>query len=520
MILIVDDIKPNIVALKKTLEMHGLQADSADSGEEALKKILKQNYSLIILDVQMPGMDGFEVAEILAGSNRTKDIPVIFLSAVNKQKKFISKGYETGGVDYITKPVDPDLLILKVKTFLKLSEQKTELKAMRDVLSKEVEIRKEAEESLARQMQELKQVLQSLPQIAFTINTEGNIEYVNEHWYNYSHSHETFPEIYPDDFKVFKRWDSHFNDGREFTCELRIKNVSTGTFHYFMLKIVPVKHNGEISKWVGTFTDIHEQKAAHELLESKVAERTQELTAKNEELELSNHELQQFSWVVSHDLKEPIRKIELFIKIIKEKYLKDEDKAVDYVNRTINSAERMQRLIADLLEYSRLSSDVEHAPTNLNTVVDEVLVDFDYLIDQKKAQISVKDLPVINGIGSQLRQVFQNLVGNSLKFSKKDIAPAIEIYSEKIAEKDFESPQDSNGKFCRITVKDNGIGFEEKYLNKIFIIFQSLNDRKAYEGTGIGLAIAKKIIEKHNGLITAKSSLGEGASFIIILPLA
>ena len=233
MILIVDDIRANILALQKTLELHGLEVDSADSGEEALKKILKVEYSLIILDVQMPGMDGFEVAEILAGSNRTKDIPVIFLSAVNKEKKFISKGYESGGVDYITKPVDPDLLILKVKTFLKLYEQNLELKNIRDLLSKEVEIRKEAQENL----------------------------------------------------------------------------------------------------------------------ENKVAERTQELQSKNSELEFSNHELQQFAWVVSHDLKEPLRKIETFIKIIKERYLKDDDIARDYVFRTVRSAERMSNLITDLLDY-------------------------------------------------------------------------------------------------------------------------------------------------------------------------
>jgi len=145
MILIVDDIRANILALKKVLELHGLSVDSAESGEEALKKILKKNYSLIIMDVQMPGMDGFEVVEILAGSNRTKDIPVIFLSAVNTEKRFISRGYETGGVDYVTKPVDPDLLLLKVKSFLKLYEQQQELKNIRDLLSKEIEIRKEAQ---------------------------------------------------------------------------------------------------------------------------------------------------------------------------------------------------------------------------------------------------------------------------------------------------------------------------------------------------------------------------------------
>lgn len=401
MILIVDDIKANIIALKKVLELQGLEVDTAESGEEALKKILKVTYSLIIMDVQMPGMDGFEVVETLAGSNRTKDIPVIFLSAVNKEKKFISKGYESGGVDYITKPVDTDLLILKVKTFLKLYDQKNELKKIRDLLSKEIEIRKEAQENL----------------------------------------------------------------------------------------------------------------------ENKVIERTQELIAKNEELEFRNHELQQFTWVVSHDLKEPLRKIEIFIKILQERFLIDNEISRDYVRRTIRSSQRMSKLITDLLDYSRLSSNVVPEKNNLNEILNEVLTDFDYLIDEKKAVIKVGNLPIITGVPSQLRQLFQNLIGNSLKFSVAGTPPIIDITSEIIEEKSFDSVASPTGKYCRISVKDNGIGFNEVYLDKIFKIFQSLNDRNSYEGTGIGLAIANKIVERHNGLITAKSSTGNGATFIIILPL-
>lgn len=401
MILIVDDIRANIVALKKILELHNLDVDTASSGEEALKKILKKEYGLIIMDVQMPGMDGFEVAEILAGSKRTKDIPVIFLSAVNKQKKFIFKGYETGGVDYITKPVDSDLLILKVKTFLKIYHQQNELKTVRDLLSKEIEIRKQAQDNL----------------------------------------------------------------------------------------------------------------------EEKVAERTMQLVSKNEELELRNHELQQFSWVVSHDLKEPARKVQMFINIIAERYLVKNDAAADYIARTIRSVERMQDLITDLLEYSRLSSKVVPEQTDLNTVLEEVIADFDYLIEQNKAVIKVDPLPAIIAIPSQLRQVFQNLIGNSLKFLRKEVTPVIEITAEKIENKDFNSPVSPTGNFIRIIVKDNGIGFDEIHLERIFMIFQSLHDRQTYQGTGIGLAITKKIIEKHNGLITAKSSEGAGASFIIILPI-
>ena len=380
--------------------MHGLEADSAESGEEALIKILKFTYSLIILDVQMPGMDGFEVMEIMAGSSRTKEIPVIFLSAISKEKKYISKGYETGAVDYITKPVDPDLLILKVKTFLKLYEQKLELRNIRDILSKEIEIRKEAQDNL----------------------------------------------------------------------------------------------------------------------EVKVEERTRELLAKNEELELRNHELQQFSWVVSHDLKEPLRKIEMFTKIIKDRYIKSPE-AEDYINRTIRSANRMGKLITDLLDYSRLSSTVVPEATDLNRILDEVIADYDHIIEEKQGSITHDNLPTVNAVPSQIRQLFQNLIGNSLKFARAGVPPVVSVTSEYIQEKSFTSPVVPGGKYCRVTVKDNGIGFDEKYLDRIFIIFQSLNDRQAYEGTGIGLAIAKKILEKHGGIITASSKLGEGSGFTFVLPV-
>jgi signal transduction histidine kinase len=401
MILIVDDQKENILPLQKILALHSIDSDSATSGEEALIKILKTEYQLVILDVQMPGMDGFEVMEMMQGSSRTKDIPVIFLSAISKEKKYISRGFETGAVDYITKPVDPDLLIMKVKTFLKLHEQKQELRRIRDMLSREVEIRKEAQDNL----------------------------------------------------------------------------------------------------------------------EAKVEARTRELLQKNEELELRNHELQQFSWVVSHDLKEPLRKIEMFTKIIRDRYIASPD-AHDYINRTLRSASRMSKLISDLLDYSRLSATVHPEVTDLNEVFSEVVADFDYLIEEKKADVNIKTLAPIVGIPGQLRQLFQNLVGNSLKFSQPGVAPAIQVTGTYVSEKKYDSTElVPFGPYYRISVKDNGIGFEEKYLDRIFIIFQSLNDRQLYDGTGIGLAIAKKIVDKHNGLITAKSKPGDGSEFIIILPV-
>lgn len=402
MILIVDDRKENILPLKKILELHNLESEEAYSGEEALKKILQKNYSLIILDVQMPGMDGFEVGETLAGSNRTKEIPIIFLSAISKEKRYITKGYESGGVDYITKPVDPDLFILKVKTFLKLYQQQNELRETRDLLFKEIEIRKDAQENLAE----------------------------------------------------------------------------------------------------------------------KVLQRTAELQQKNYELELSNHELQQFAWVVAHDLKEPIRKIGIFTKLIGERCLNEESNGSFYVQRTIMAAERMDMLINDLLGYSRLSAPTTFEICDLNEIVWEVTTDLEYLIEEKQGTVQVHGtLPNVEGVPSQLRQVFQNLIGNGLKFTEKDKKPKIDISADTVDAATIDPSGSLNGMYNRIIVTDNGIGFDEQYKEKIFTIFQRLHHKDFYAGTGIGLSIAKKIIEKHKGLITGKSQEGEGASFIILLPI-
>jgi signal transduction histidine kinase/CheY-like chemotaxis protein len=518
MILIVDDRPENILPLKKILELHDFETDSAESGEEALKKILKTNYSVIIMDVQMPGMDGFEVAEAIAGFSKAKDTPIIFLSAVNTEKRFITKGYSSGGIDYLTKPVDPDILLLKVKTFYKLYEQQQELKLIQESLRNEIDTRKQAQEELANRMQELRFILESLPQIAFTIKTDGHIEYVNEHWLQYSADATTFPEAHPED-DIYERWQEYFSQGLEFTGEARLKHLEMQEYRYFLLKIIPILQNGVIVRWVGTFTDIHQQKMAHELLELKVKIRTSELLDKNLELETTNHELQQFAWVVSHDLKEPLRKIQTFSHLIKDKYLNDNPEATSYLNRSINSSARMSRLISDLLDYSRLSVKAFFQPTDLDALVNELLMDFDEVIREKNAVIHMTPLPVVDTIPSQIRQVFQNLIGNALKFSKPDLFPEISITYDMIADKDIASPADPSGRFCRIMIEDNGIGFDVKFLDRIFIIFQRLNNPGNYEGTGIGLAIAKKIMDKHNGLISAQSIENQGARFILVLPL-
>lgn len=518
MILIVDDRPENILPLKKILELHRFDVDTAGSGEDALRKVLKNDYSVIILDVQMPGMDGFEVASALAGFGRTRDTSIIFLSAVNTDKQFITRGYTAGAVDYLVKPVDPDILAMKVRTFQKLYEQQQELRAAQLSLQQEVDVRKRAESALAERVQGLQAVLASMPQMAFMLTPAGQLEYVNEHWFNYAPDTRTMPETHPED-----RFESclvaALETGEKFTCEVRLHELATGTWCHHLARIVPVYQYETLTRWIGTFTDIHAQKEANELLEKQVAERTTELMLKNAELERTNTELQQFTWVVSHDLKEPIRKVQLLNDTIKERFLRDNPDAVAYLDRSIRASARMSELIKDLLDYAQLSAPEPFESTDLNALLSELLLDYDETIARTGAIVTVNELPTLDAIPTRLRQVFQNLIGNALKFVRQNVRPAITIQAERIATKAFDAEPDPSGPFYRFVVEDNGIGFDEKFLGRIFVIFQRLHNQSTYEGTGIGLAIAKKNIDKHHGLITARSHPGNGASFIVILPI-
>lgn len=521
MILIVDDKPENIFSLRSILELNGFGVDTADSGEEALKKVLKNSYNLIILDVQMPGMDGFEVAEALTGYSKAQDIPIIFLSAVNTEKRFITKGYNSGGIDYITKPVDPDILILKAKTFIRLYEQAKELNEIHATLKEEIEVRRRAQDELHKNMEELRSVMESLPQIAFTTNAQGEVEFVNEHWFAYSQRHNEMPQAHPADEMIKELWLGAIEKDDPFEAEIRIKRLSDNAWRYHLLRIIPIKQHDKIVRWVGTFTDIDEQKMVSELLEQRVKERTSELQEINTALEVSNHDLQQFASVASHDLKEPLRKIQVFSSIIRDRYLKGEEQngIGSYVHRIIDSSERMSGLINDLLNYSRLSVNSLFKFADINKILREILDDLELAITEKKAVIRVDEMPAIEVIPGQIRQVFQNIISNALKFSKPDVQPVIDITAELVKQCRVDSPASSSGKYCRIVISDNGIGFDQKYVDKIFTLFQRLNSQDAYEGTGIGMAIARKIIDKHKGVITAEGKVDEGATFIIVLPL-
>lgn len=264
-------------------------------------------------------------------------------------------------------------------------------------------------------------------------------------------------------------------------------------------------------------TDLTAQKLTQQQLEDT----NRQLAQMNHALELSNNDLQQFASVASHDLQEPLRKIQIFAHLLLDRssnMLTPDSKR--YIDKIIDSAGRMKTLIVDVLNYSKLSArDNVFDRVHLNEVVTEVLEDFELIIQEKGAAVSVSELPVIDVNRGQIRQVFQNVISNALKFSKRTEAPVIEINAQRLCEKSFDGAAQPDGRYCLISIRDNGIGFNEEYLANIFALFERLHSKDSYEGTGIGLAITKKIMEKHSGLVSAKSRPGAGAEFLLLLPV-
>jgi len=264
-------------------------------------------------------------------------------------------------------------------------------------------------------------------------------------------------------------------------------------------------------------TDLTMQK----ITQQQLRDNNIQLAEINAALEVSNHDLQQFASIASHDLQEPVRKIQIFSNLMQEKCQDLSVEARRYLQKIIESSARMKTLIIDILNYSKLSAnDGSMQEVNLNEIIKELSDDFELIIADRNATIIVEELPTLEANRGQIRQVFQNIISNALKFSRPDVPPVIEIQSVRLKEKSFSSAPKEDGNFYKICIRDNGIGFNEKYVHNIFSLFERLNSKDKYEGTGIGLAIAKKIIDKHNGLITAVSKEGKGAEFQIVLPIS
>ena len=405
-VLVVDDRADNLMSIEVILEQDNYTIVKANSGKAALKILLNDHdFSLILMDVQMPELGGYETATIIYERDKLKNIPIIFITAHSYDEEFIFKGYKMGGVDYIYKPIKPELLRAKVAVFVELYRKNQQL------------------------MQQEKKLLAA-----------------NE----------------------------------------------------FLQK------------------EIEERRIS----EQKVKLLNDQLVINNESLKQMNEELDQFAYMASHDLQEPLRKIQVFSDKILRSNNFDSD-SEKYFNKIIGSSKRMQHLINNLLEFSRhtvSSNDFRRTP--LNDLVKNALTELEVEIEKSNAKINYDNLPVVSAVPGLMQQLFYNLFSNAIKFRKPSQDLVIDVRAEKMdAGELLNFVKHANGRnFYKITVQDNGIGFDEKYAEDIFRVFKRLHSYHEYEGTGVGLSICKKIVEKHNGFIRAESNIDQGSTFIIGLP--
>jgi light-regulated signal transduction histidine kinase (bacteriophytochrome) len=421
-ILIVDDREDNLLSMESILEPDGYRIVKANSGRQVLKILLTDfDFALILMDVQMPNLNGFETASLIYEREKLRHIPIIFITAHNLGEEHVFKAYRAGAVDYLYKPVNPDLLKAKVAVFVDLYKKNHRLLAQEQ-------------------------------------------------------------------------------------------------------KLVAINKSLEL--------EIHDRMASEET----VRELNRQLLENITRLESANKDLDLFAFMASHDLQAPLRKIRMFsdrLMLNQQETLNKDGKL--YLSRIQDVSRRMQDLINDILRFSRLSGERESfEAVDLNVVLKEVLSEIDVAIRDKAAEIILEDLPVIPASGVLLGPLFSNLLDNSLKYSRKGVVPVIRIRSEFSHPGDLLDKDDENGphgvnalkegregekRYCRIYIEDNGIGFEQKYAEQIFDMFRRLHPIAEYEGTGIGLALCKRIVEKHRGFISALGRPGEGSVFIVSLPV-
>ncbi|WP_439631636.1 PAS domain S-box protein [Gemmata sp.] len=398
---------------------------------------------------------------------------------------------------------------------------------------------RELEHKLRAGEERFRTLTEAVPQMVWTADPGGAVTFLNRRWAEYTGAApggrpDPWPGlVHPDDAGPFRAaWDRAVaHQPERFADEFRLRRAADGQYRWMLATAVPLRDPaGAVTEWVGSVTDIDDQKRQAENLERMVRQRTAALVDEIEErrrveervravaaeLARSNAELEQFAYVASHDLQEPLRKIQAFGDRLKTRF-RDHlpDGGRDYVDRMLASAGRMRQLIDDLLTFSRVTTQARaHARLDVGGLVREVVSDLSVRIEQTGGEVRVGDLPDVEGDPTQMRQLFQNLIANAVKFHRPGVRPLVEVWGERVPADGDAPPR------VRYTVRDNGIGFDTKYADRIFQVFQRLHGREEYEGTGVGLAICRKILERHGGTVTAEGRVGAGATFVVTVPVA
>ncbi len=371
-----------------------------------------------------------------------------------------------------------------------ISEQKRASEQVHDALGR-------LEESEAR----FRQLVDAIPQVAWTARPDGYVDYFNTRWFEVTgtpvepRGDESWkPYVHPSELEqLSENWRRAINTGEPFQSQVRFHNATSGRYRWYLSRAIAIRDgHGAIVKWFGTLTDIDEVKQIQE------------------ELSRSNAELARFAFVASHDLKEPLRVVANYVQLLKMRYSGHLDSEADeYINFTVQSVKRMYELINDVLAFSRIGGTPEEfREIDLNSVLSESLSNLETAIKESGATIHCAELPKMVVEQNQMIQLFQNLISNAIKYRRANQTPIIDISAKR---------QDHKWIF---SVKDNGIGIDSKYYEKIFVLFQRLHARDKYTGTGIGLATCKKIVERHLGKIWVESKVNQGSTFFFEIPIS
>lgn len=445
------------------------------------------------------------------------------------RKRAIEKAYAEGVLHYQSRVIWKDQSLhwidAKGKLFYDEENQPSRLLGtVRDITEEHT-----FQQQLLEREEKFRLLADSMPQHVWTSDPEGNLNYFNQSVYDFSGlTPEQIIEggwiqiVHPDDWEEnIKKWTEAVRTGSDFLIEHRFRKHN-GEYHWQLSRAIPQKDaDGNIKMWVGSSNDIQEQKMFTTELENMVQLRTNELEEKNIDLEKINKELQSFVYISSHDLQEPLRKIQTFSsRILETEYATLSDNAKKYFGRMQKSAHRMQNLIQDLIAYSRTNvQEIKFESVDLSEVIEDLKETLSEELEENHVTFKLHDICTIEVIPVQFKQILHNLISNSIKFSRAELPVIIDINCEKVDAKslDIALPSDHEH-FYHISYTDNGIGFEPEYNQKIFEVFQRLHSKDEYSGTGIGLAIVKRIIENHEGVIIANGSLNEGARFDIYIP--
>jgi len=419
--------------------------------------------------------------------------------------------------------ISPGLLSeTKIKSFIDYFKFEPPLSPYDEIRKKNIELIA-LSEKLAESENRYRKLANAIPILICEVNDRNKVLLYNESLLNFFkvplpnfERKNLMNFVHPDDIEIIiEGWNKAKANRSSFSGEIRITDTSEYLWH--LVSMIPNKsEDGSFNSWLVYFTDINAQKMIVETLkdnsELKMIQR--ELESANSKLIFKNKELEQFAYIASHDLQEPLRKIMIMLSRAGE-HLSEEEKKKFYFDRITISATRLSDLITDVLNYSRIDNNKQvFEPVDLNEIAEEILVDLSMIIEEKNAVITIESLPSVLGLNTQLRQLFYNLVNNALKFNTE--LPVVTISAKMMP--DNQDQLALPGNYDIISITDNGIGIDSQYSNRIFNMFQRLHERDQYGGNGIGLALCRRIIENHNGIINFTSTPGKGTVFWIYLP--